>query len=283
MHNALKLLALTALALVLAGCALRLTYGQLDWLTLRWINQQVSLSGEQDRAARRWLDDKLAWHCANELPAYAELLTQLRADIAANRISVERLSVHGERIAEFGRRLIEHSQPEIIALMASLDQDQVIELLSGFDERNAEWLEEIEDQSPEEARTERVRAFERGMRRFTGSRLTPEQRSRLEVWAAALEPTAELELASRMAWQQNLADALSRRDRNGEFEAMMTELLTPGAGWTDEYRRRMEANRQLTLNTLVDLHHMAPPRQLQRLDSRLGSFIRDIERLSCRA
>jgi hypothetical protein len=280
MRDLSKILIIVALAALLAACGVRSAYNNLDWLVMRWVDNQVSLNTDQERAVRQALDDHLQWHCTSQLPEYVEFLRRVDADVDAGRISIERFNEHGEQLAEFGRSLVNEARPAIIELLASLDDAQTRDLLDGFEQRNEELIEEISEISQAERQRNQVRGMERGMRRFIG-RLTPDQRERLEQWAGDLEPSGELTLKQRLNWQSSFAQTLSKRHDYDRFEAGMNGLLSPGSTWSDDYRELMVYNRERTVEALVDLHHMATPRQINRLQSRLNSLAGDFARLSC--
>ncbi len=268
------------LALILAGCGVRSAYNNLDWLMMRWVNNQVSLTSEQELAVRTALDEKLEWHCSTQLPLYVEFLREVERDLADDAIDVDTLRTHGERVAEFGRELAMRARPDLIEFLAGLSDDQIDDLRDSFEERNEEIQAESIEVSAAERQANQVRGMERGMRRFAG-RPSAVQRQRLEQWAAELKPTAELSLEQRKAWQEEFFDALAGREYNGAFEPRMIALLEPGATWSDEFRQRMEYNRERTLEAIADVNALATPRQANRLRSRLDSLASDFERLSC--
>ncbi|MFU8833383.1 MAG: DUF6279 family lipoprotein [Wenzhouxiangella sp.] len=280
MNRFARLTVVVVLALALSACGVRSAYNNLDWLTMRWLNDQVSLTSEQQLAARQAIADQLSWHCASELPQYAEFLLRIETDVATDRITVSRLTEHGEQLATFARRFAAEARPAITNLLASLDDDQIAELQTGFREGNEEYREQTVEISTEQRQDDQVKGMVRGMRRFAG-RPTAQQRERLDQWTTELQPTAELNLAQRERWQARFAEALRIRHDRPEFDRRIDTLFTPASGWSDEYRAIMEYNRNRTLEALVDLHNMAPERQINRFRSRLDRLASDFERLSC--
>jgi len=274
-----RLLLLLLLVGLLAGCGVKTAYNNADWLAMRWINDRVSLTAEQERAVEAALDQHLAWHCASELPAYADFLQEVKSDIARNRITPATLDAHGERASEFGQRLLARVRPSLIELLASLNDEQVDELIESFEERNLESAEEAE-RSIAAIQRDRAASMEKGMRRFTG-RLTREQRDGLQSWSAELEPTASLALQRRLEWQERFAEALAIRHQRPAFESAMTELLNADNSDSRALDTRRNANRERTLQTLVELHRISPERQVRRLQRRLDDLAEDLTQLSC--
>lgn len=279
MLSTLRLFPVFLAICLLAGCGVKSAYNNADWLVMRWIDDRVTLTAEQKRSVEAALERELAWHCANELPAYAQFLHRVKADVANERITSRTLAVYGEQASEFGQRLLTRIRPTLIDVLASLNGHQVDELMESFEERNRELAEEAE-RSSSTLQRESVRSMEKGMRRLTG-RLTRSQRERLHTWAAKLEPTADLVLERRLDWQARFADAMSIRNDRQAFEDAMAKLLEPGADEFDSLMERRSVNRLRTLETIVDLHRMAPHRQIERARGRLDDLAEDLQQLSC--
>lgn len=280
MSLSIRLLAVSLLAALLAGCGVKTAYNNADWLLMRWVDNRVSLTDAQERELRVSIEAILAWHCDSELPEYAAFLQQVDADVVAGRIDENTLEAYGERVSDFGRRLLERIRPSLIDLLASLDDEQVAELVASFEERNLELAEEAETYAEAAAVTERAEGMEKGMRRFSG-RLTDKQRGRLRSWAAGLHETAGMALKQRLQWQAEFHRAMDlRRDRD-RFEAAMVELLQPGRFTSETLEQRRAHNRARTIETVVDIHGMAPAHQIERLRDNLTDFSDDLQQLSC--
>ncbi|TVS11897.1 MAG: hypothetical protein EA419_06695 [Wenzhouxiangella sp.] len=264
----------------LSGCGVRTAYNNLDWLTVRWVNQQVTLNGDQRQMLREFLDEQLVWHCATQLPGYQAWIDEIRMDLLAYRLDRDRLADHGRTAAGFGRVLSERSIPILVDLAASLDDDQVEEVLAAFAEGTEEVRVAVEEKTPEELSADRLESMERALRRTMG-RTNSAQQQRLQSWAASVTATQPHHLRQRIYWQDRLATALERRDDRSFLEGEMAAFLRPESAWSDEYRAIMENNRGLTLDALEEVLELADQRHLNRLSARLHGLKRDIERLSC--
>ena len=274
-----RLLIVIVLAALVAGCGVRMVYNNLDRLMLRWIDNQVSLDAEQRSTARDMIEYHLDWHCASELPDYADWLLEVDADIGSDRISVDVLRGHAQTMAGFWQRLLASVRPSMIEIIVGLDDEQVEQLREAFEERNAE-LDEQAELEEDQRREQRVQSMERGLRRFLG-RLDREQRGRLEQWAAELIPSHESNLEQTRQWQASFFDIIEHR-RETDFAEIVAPLLDPGGNWSAGHRELMEHNRERTLEAIVDIHHLASERQIDRLRSRVTSLASDFERLTCR-
>ncbi len=271
---------LLLLGISLSGCGVRTAYNNLDWLTVRWVNQQVSLDREQEAMLRAWLDEELSWHCATQLASYHGLLEQMRVDLLAGRLDAERLAEYGAAIAVFGRTLTERSLAMLTELAASLDDGQVQQVLAAFDERTEEVRVRVEEKTSEDLAEDRLASMERSLRRLMG-RTNAAQTERLSLWAESVTATEPYHLAQRRYWRGRLAAALERRDDPDFLAEEIAALMRPESAWSAEYQAAMESNRALTLAALEDVIQLSDSRHINRMVARLTSLRDDFRRLSC--
>jgi len=275
-----KLVVLSLLLLVSAGCSTRIAYNNLDWLTVRWVDRQVALDKDQRTLLRELIEEQQQWHCATQLEPYQTWIEQLRLDLLSGQLDRQRLAEHGERIAGFGRALAARIRPIVVELAASLDEQQVKQVLRELDERNDKLREEITDRSAEQWADDRVEGMERRLRRIMGA-INADQQDLLQRWADELHPTHDQQLAQRLYWRDRIGKALAQRDHHQFLDSEISALLDPASAWPDDYRRVLEANRRLTLDALENLVLVANPDQTSRFSARLTRLKRDFERLSC--
>ncbi len=281
MKRFLRAITLIALLLALSGCGVRTAYNNLDWLTQRWVNQQVDLHADQRERLGQLLEELLDWHCATQLPEYQGWIEEVRMDLLAWRLDRDRMAWHGETMVGFGRVMTDRLLPALVELAASLDDDQVEQLLAAFDERTDEVRQAVETASLDELADERLASMERNLRRAMG-RMNRDQRERLAVWTHSVTATEPYQLRQRLYWQERLAETLARRSDRLFLTTELTALLQPASAWSDDYRQVMEGNRELTLAALDDVLRLADERHRTRLSARLYRLQRDFERLSCR-
>lgn len=266
--------------LSLSACSVRTAYNNFDRLTLRWVNQQVSLDAPQQQLLRDFLAEELDWHCATQLTDYQAWIEQLRMDVLAERLDQARLAEHGQSVAQFGRILSDRTLPILVDLAASLDDDQVEQLLAAVAERTEKIRVTVEYTTQEELATKRLESMERSLRRLMG-RSNRAQQERLATWAHSITATQSYQLNQRLYWHGRLAAALERRDEREILAAEIADLLRPQSAWPDAYRAVMEGNRRLTLDALEDVLRLADQRQVNRISARLSGLRSDFQRLSC--
>jgi hypothetical protein len=278
----LLLLALALLASTLAACsATRLAYSQLDWLIPRQLGDYVTLDSTQ----RAWLDarlqDHLAWHCRTQLPAYAEWLGTLRAELNGAPPEPERLRDHVRQLETFIDALLGEIAPTAAELALRLDQRQRDELFARLERRLAEDRAEYLDPPPDQRRRERAERLEQRLRYWLGS-LTPEQTARIRQWSAALpDQNAAAWLENRQRLQAAARDLLAEPDERSAQLRLTRLLETPAAARTAAYQRQIDASRDQAIALTADLLRLAPDRQRARLDRRLGGLVADFQTLRC--
>jgi len=280
----LPTLLVLAFVLLLSGCGgVRYVYSQLDWIVPWYARDYVRLDGEQRALLNARLSDRLAWHCASELPAYSAFLRDLDGDLKQRHLEVGILQPYLGRAEGFWDALVVTVAPDIADVLAELGDEQIAELAKNLDVRNVKTREEFLDPSEAERHENRVERMEKRLRRWYG-RLSAEQVERIETWSQALAPATEDWFENRLGWQSQLLDALAvRQDRNQFNDRVLELIMNPDAGWSDSYRAQVNANRDLTIELIVDVHNAATVAQRARVASELDSLAGQFDRLACSA
>lgn len=278
----LLLLALALLTTTLAACsATRLAYSQLDWLIPRQLGDYVTLDSTQ----RAWLDarlqEHLAWHCRTQLPAYADWLGTLRADLNGAPPDPEQIRDHVRQLEIFIDALLVEIAPTAAELAVRLDQRQRDELFARLDRRLTEDRTEHLDPPPGQRQRERAERLERRLRYWLGA-LTPEQTARIRQWSAALpDQNTAAWLENRQRLQAAAREILAKPDERSARLRLTRLLEAPAVVHTPAYQRQIEHNRAQAIALTADLLRLATDRQRARLDRRLGSLADDFQKLRC--
>lgn len=277
-----SILLVICVGMLLAACGtVRYVYSQLDWIVPWYARDYVDLDSDQHALLDMRLGERIAWHCAEELPAYAGFLRELDADLAGHQVDVDSLDRHVAQVEVFARTLSEAIVPDLTELLGQLRDDQVDHLAARLEVRNEDMREKFLDGSADELHAARVERMEKRLRRWFGP-LDAGQRDLIERWSLALDPTTEAWLNNRIAWQQRFLTALESRAERDLFQQRVSELLLEADAYTsEEYRASVAANRQLTLQLIADLHRDASSPQRARLGRELDSLASQLERLSC--
>ncbi|AOW15835.1 hypothetical protein LPB072_19685 [Hydrogenophaga crassostreae] len=130
----------------LGGCsAVRLAYGQAPSLAYWWIDDFVDLTDGQSTVLRQDIDAFFAWHRAQELPLYAERLTQWQS-MATQDTTADKSCQQFEVLRAAYQRSIERAIDPLARLAVNLKPDQLQHLARHHVKSNkkfaSEWLDD---------------------------------------------------------------------------------------------------------------------------------------------
>ena len=81
--HVLRISCIVLVAVVLGACSsTRLAYRFADQGVLWWVDDYITLTGDQKSALRNDLEALKAWHCETELPRYSAWLGELSQEMA---------------------------------------------------------------------------------------------------------------------------------------------------------------------------------------------------------
>lgn len=278
---AVRGLALVFLAALLAGCsAARLAYSQLDQLLAWRVEEYVTLNPAQ----RAWLDARLqahlAWHCRTQLPAYADWLRSLRAELERATPDSARLDDHARRVERFFDAVLEAVAPTAAELLVRLDASQRAELFARLDERIAEARAEYVDPPPDRQQRVRAERLESRLKPWLGA-LTPAQVARIRQWSAALGDRNAGWLASRQRLLAEVRAALAGPDVAGARPHLVRLLRAPDSAHTEEDHRRIAHGRAEAIALGADLLRLSTAAQRLQLQRRIDGWAAEFDAMKC--
>ena len=269
------------LVVLAVGCSsIQIGYGQLDRLIFWYTDDYLPLTAEQESALQPRVANLIEWHCATQLPAYADWLRGVGAELSAGS-SPERLDARLEQASQFLREIARAAAPDAGVLLAGASEEQVAALREAMEQRNREYFKKWVEKSPRELERARFKRLRKRVKDWIGS-LNPAQERAIDVWARGVEKTGEDALESRRRWQAALWGTLSKRNVSPAFTAELTAIFVhPETYWTPAYTRKLDANRELTLNTLLVIAGSMDEKQRGRLSREVNAMAGDLEKLSC--
>lgn len=273
--------AIALAAALLIGCSVvRLAYSQLDrWLAWR-VEEHVTLNPGQ----RAWLGERLrahlAWHCRTQLPAYADWLRSLRAELERAPPDSARLRDHARQAERFFDAVLETLAPTAAELMARLDAGQRAELFARLDERIAEARAEYVDPPLDRQQRTRAERLENRLKPWLGE-LTPAQTTRVQRWSVALGDHNAGWLASRQRLLAEVRATLAGADDASAGPRLAHLLRVPASARTEADRRRIDHGRAEAIALGADLLQSATAPQRLQLQRRLRELAEDFEAMKC--
>ncbi|MFZ8963583.1 MAG: DUF6279 family lipoprotein [Steroidobacteraceae bacterium] len=271
---------LVVATMLLTACGgVRFFYDRLDMLLPWYLGGYVELEPSQRSDLERRVDVLLAWHRSTEIRRYAAFFRELEA--AAERpVEPGRFEAWRREAESYWQDLALKAVPEAGALLASLSDTQVRELMDGLREDQAELAEDIAKRSPAERLERRRKSLEKQFKRWLG-RLEPRQLAMIDEVSLELETDSTGWLSSRSAWTDAFERALEQRKDPRVFPARLRVLLVNGEStWPAAYRRSFEEDRTRVIGLMADIDRSLTPRQRQHLRQRLGRWAADLEAIA---
>jgi hypothetical protein len=273
----LRALLLAALAALLAACSsvTRVAYNNAPFAATWVVDDWFDLHDGQ----RDWVKERfarfLAWHRANELPAYERLL-QDTAALAATRIRED----DARRIYGEMRSLYQRSMRQVIPDMADfllqLHPEQVAYLERRFAEDNAKALRESVKGTPQERAETRGKRYVERIEDWTG-RLSAAQRDLVRARVAAMQDITDEWMGDRRFRQGETLALVRARPSRDAMIAGLTRILVDTDSWRrPEYVAKLKARDGQIFSMLAEVDATLTPEQRAKLHRRIGGYAADV-------
>jgi len=257
----------------------RFMYERLDWLTTWYVSGLFDLDSGQKEEFREIADRNMEWHRANQLPRYAEFCRELDRELEGS-ITPEMLERRYQEMLVIWDEFVVHIMPDASGFLRSLSDEQIKDFLANVEENNQELWDEYAGRTPEQRLARREKSAIKGVQRFTG-RLNGEQKELVRSYIVTMHDNSEEWLDGRRAWQAEFRDLMQSKPDEQEYIQRLTALmLDPNTGDSDDYRRKVDDNRQIIFEMFSALVDQLTEKQRNRVRKRLNSFAEDFEFLA---
>jgi hypothetical protein len=266
--TAATLAACTATTIAYNNAPTAITYVADDWFDLT-------------PAQREWLKPRveklLAWHRANELPQYRQLIARA-AERANGDVSVEEVNALYAESRRAVERMVETALPDMVGFLQQVDATQIEFLSRKFAKDNDKLAKEMKV-SIEERRENRVKRYVERYESWMGT-LSATQRDMIRTTVEALPFNEEARLADRRRWQgEFIAMLKSKPDAATLTREVRVLMLTPELRRDAAYQARWTAQ-QKTLTALTSqLMATATPDQRRAVQRKLNGYANDVSAL----
>lgn len=270
--------ALVAAALValLAACSsvTRVAYNNAGvaaaWTVDDWFDLH---DGQRDWVKGRFAG-LLAWHRANELPAYERLLQDTAARAARGLTREDARRIHGEMRALY-HRLLRQAIPDMADFLLQVHPEQVGHLERKFAEDNARAVRESVKGTPQERREARARRYLERIDDWTG-RLSAAQRDLVRARVAAMEDITDEWLGDRRFRQAETLALLRARPPREALIAGLTRILVDTDAWRrPEYAAKLRERDEQVFALVEALDATLTAEQRAHLHRRLAGYAAD--------
>ncbi|RUO22414.1 hypothetical protein CWE08_04330 [Aliidiomarina iranensis] len=283
MRTATNLLIIILLSLLLTSCSSRqLGYRYAETLISWQAGNYVSLTDSQDELLRAESQRFLQWHAEQHMPQYYATLSDIYRQLQRSEMGAEDLANYSEELATFWVQIRNELIPPSVALLQSLDDEQVAELLGNMQERLQEQEEELAQVDAEIAAGNASYAQERRAERFLNSfrdyagRPSSEQEALIQEWSLQTSSLDAQWYAYQVAWHEAFVAALEQR-KSSDFAVILGDIyLNPEQFRSAEMQENLALNRTRTVQLMVALEQSLSPRQRERILRRVDRLRRDL-------
>ena len=273
-----KVLLVLCFFLLLSGCTTRFAYNNADWLIHWYVSDYIDLNKQQRQQFDHSFARLMAWHREEELPKYSSWLKSIENQLQDKSLDEQTLTRHiqqaNEQIFIFTRRIIDKAGPELVALAATLTDQQKKQLIKALQKQNDQTAKRFAKLKTLSAQRKEYRKnFQEELRERFG-KLTSEQLRQLDQWQQQITPAYNQQLEARKEWNRRLSQALNSR------EYPLLSLFSPERPWqSSEFKELIVYNRNLSEEFVAYMLSSQTPKQHKKLMKELSKLIRTIESL----
>lgn len=266
--------------LALAGCSSNFVYERIDWLVVWRVGKYVDLTSEQKKNLQADVQAHLEYVRVYKMPVAADLLSRTARDVEAGSITPDMIDArYREMLAELDNFML-GIVPGAMNFLRSLDEEQVAELFENLEEINQEMYEEYSGRTAEEREKNRNKSAIKSTQQWTG-RLSKEQKLLLTDALARMEDSSEQWIEYQREWQRRFRTLIQTRPPEDEYREELTQLFVyPRNFHSDEYRRQVDANRQIFNEAFAELLTGLSDKQRKRMVGELDDWAEAMTKLS---
>lgn len=279
-----RIICLLSLAVALGGCsAIKLGYDSLAQLSYWWLDGFFDFDDAQGPAVRDDLARIHAWHRANELPRYGELLQRLE-QLAPGDITPQQVCALEPDLRARAAALRARVEPALTAHALTIQPQQLEHLQRKYQQRNRDYEKDWLQLSPEDLVDKRLGQITDRAEILYG-RLDDGQRALLRQRLQGSRYSPAIVLADRRRRQAAVL-ALLRRfstekvsipEARAAVHGLVDKMLTPPDPASAAY---LDAMRQEICTFSAALHNSTRPAQREHAANRLRGWQHDLADLS---
>ena len=248
----IKTVIILTLITAVAACTFKTVYNRLDYLIPEYIEGMVTLDDVLEEKLEQSTLLLLEWHRNTQLKQYADWLSALQHDVAA-QLTEKQVEQRITEMDRFWRSLSAKVNDEMADLLPLLNKEQQDELFISIEDSNDEFREEFVDLSEEQRLEDYAERISDTYQSWIGE-LTDEQQRNVEQAATELVSTAELRLQRRLQWQRGIREILAEQGTAQNKTGRLRQFLAGFEDIDDETMREKSAiNRGVIVRLTVQI------------------------------
>ena len=285
-----KLIVLLLIIAFLQGCSSKFAYNNADWLAQWYIDDYVDLSRDQNRNLDIELKSVLKWHRETQLLQYRQQLVDLSNDLDHLPISEQTWLKHFNQITGHWQRLRRELSTRAATLAPQLDQHQVNYLFAKLENNSKEKLEDFNEKTIKEYRSDRLEGLLETLENYLGS-VSKQQKSYAATFVEQAIITEQEWFDSNVKLQTAMKKSFVS-NTNAELTEELSEKLTtqlfkimdnPDQFKSDTLLEAYPHNRQLLLSMLQQITTSLSETQVTYFKGEINDLIQLIDDVSLKS
>lgn len=271
---------LSLLILCLSACTTKVAYNMMDW-AMEWkVQRIVKLQHEQKLMTQRAIKDFHYWHRTTQLPLYADYLKQLKHRLDTGPINAQDIHAETDKIQTLIDSSVQKILPDIVEVLATINEKQVKELLDKATEERKEYKEDYVDLTPAKRAQKYAKEYTKHAQRWIGP-LSKKQKEQVKQWSLSLTPFEELNLEQQKIWEETFEKILAQRHNKALLlKEMQNLMLYRTDSWQPELKERMDHNQTISYQLIADHLNGLSNEQKKHLNKKLDDYIRILTELA---
>ncbi|AYO16766.1 hypothetical protein D0812_20410 [Vibrio owensii] len=270
-NNAVRYGCILISILVLAGCAKKFLYSNIDWVVIEYLDDYVSLDGEQEALLEERILLLADWHKEEELPLYIDHLKQLES-LNKDNVTLESLQANRDKMRDHYQRLVSKAAPDLFSLSMQLDSKQESEFVDSVKERYKERDEKYAGKTEQELREIVLENTEEWMEEWLG-KLSNKQKARAKQLSQDVIINSSLWRDYRSSIIQELEYLFENKNNSVVYQQVFMQLLfEPESYYSDQLTKNIDHNIALTDQFTLDISQTMSVKQWRHFHGKIREW-----------
>ncbi|MFN1530916.1 MULTISPECIES: DUF6279 family lipoprotein [Vibrio harveyi group] len=256
---------------LLAGCAKKFLYSNIDWVVIEYLDDYVSLDGEQESLLEERILLLADWHKEEELPLYIDHLKQLES-LNKDNVTLESLQANRDQMRDHYQRLVSKAAPDLFSLSMQLNTKQESEFVDSVKERYKERDEKYAGKTEQELREIVLENTEEWMEEWLG-KLSNQQKVRAKQLSKKVIINSPLWRDYRSSIIQELEYLFENKTNTVVYQQVFMKLLfEPESYYSDQLRDNIDRNIELTDQFTLDISQSMSDKQWRHFHGKIREW-----------
>jgi hypothetical protein len=263
---------------LMLGCSSRLAYNNLDWLASWYLDDYVELTEAQENVFQLRLTEVLDWHRKEELEQYRQHLLRLKQDVSNQPLSSIQWATYLQDLRNHWTMIRFQVSLKLVDLAIELKDAQVDDFFQNLKDKNQKDRAEFLELSSEERAEAMINNVEDAVEDRIGN-ITPEQKLLINDFVVGRDETRLGYLDYTAQLQDRAKELVKNRKAPSFSEKLLKVISEPEQFQRQEYRQKVQANRDKLIEFLVALNQSMTTKQTNTFISNINELVETIESL----